>query len=185
VLDDSWGIRVFCTQIDEAHAIRSCLRRVGTLAPINQEGHQPVPQPHVGVRQPPSKHLTAAELTPTASHFAEGEPGVPGRGSPMVQVRVLDCPGYEARPRESIETKPTWLTRLCLARIGSDELQIHGRPQANEGIARAFTRVTAPRHCPNPCQALEAFDLVLEIRPAPDEVIDGRQPSRLGRVDMP
>ena len=93
----------------------AALRRVRALAPVNKERHQPGPETHVGVGQPPGEHLTVAQLTLAAPYFAELDPAGPSPGGPLLQVGGLRRPGDEARFGQGVEAEPTGMRRRCAA----------------------------------------------------------------------
>src|SRR5262249_54715020 len=103
-------------------------------------------------------------------------------GRPTNQVGALDCPRDETRRRERIEPEPTCRSDLFLERIGSDELEVHRRAQAQQGIVRALARMPAPNRWANPCEILEAVDFLRKVMSAPDEVIHRQQRSPEGRA---
>ncbi len=125
-------------------------------------------------------HLAAAARNAGVFLGAKEHAGFSSRRRPMIEVSGLGRPRNKTRREESIEIKPTWPRRLFLGRIGTDQLQVHGRSQADQRIARALARVTTARYRANPCQFLDAIDLPLEVGTAPDEVIDGRSPDSPG-----
>ena len=62
-------MRVLRPQIDELHPAGSVVSGVGSLVPVDEEGHQPVTRPQVRICELPGEHLPVALLTPAVSHL--------------------------------------------------------------------------------------------------------------------
>ena len=172
-------------QLNKLRSTRGMLGGVWTPAPINQEGHQPVALPHVGVGESPREHLPVALLPLAASHLAQLQPGVAGLVDSVLEVLALGGPGDEAWGGEIVQAKPARAGGRRLRGIRADELQVHGPSEADQSVPRPLTYVAAARARPDTDERLEAIDLLFEVASTPDEVIDRRQWRRSAQADHP
>lgn len=119
--------------------------------------------------------MAVALLTLPASHLAQLEPPAGCCGGFRFEVATPGGPGNETWCGEIVQAEPARAGWRGLRAVGGDEFQVHGRSQSDECVVRALTWMPAAQSRADPGERLEAVDLLVQVLPAPDEVIDWRQ----------
>jgi len=120
----------------------------------------------------PRYHLAVIEFTVASPNLAQLDPGSTRRGRSLVHIVTLGSPGNEAWGGEIVQAKPAGMRRRRLARVRSDQLEVHARSNANERVPSAFAGMAPAWHGANPRPKLKALNLLLEVLSCPHEVVD-------------
>lgn len=135
--------RVLGAKGHQPHTRRKSLRRVGTDAPVNEEGNDALRGEHGRVREAPGHELSIRPPTASRNNGPERELSRRGQGGVRLQVCIAGCPCHEARFVQGVEAEPPWPIGRWSTCIRTDNLQVAGSTEPKKGVPGSPPRVMA------------------------------------------